>query len=894
MENLSRSQKNNLHIVSEPLIERINNLPVVLSSFLGREEERKVIADMLLRQEVRLLTLTGMGGVGKTRLALAVALEIQENFTHGVCFVPLATNFDPEQVLPSLAQALGLQTGTRSTFEMVHDFLHDKHLLLVLDNFEQVVAASSSLTTLLKACEGVTMLVTSRETLHVEGEYEFAVLPFTVPEDKHISLEKLAVNPSVALFLERAQATLIDFQLTPANAEAVAGICVYLEGLPLALELAAARIKLLSPQALLARLSNPLHILTLGPRDVPARQQTLRNTIQWSYDLLSPQEQRLFRCLSIFIGGCTIEAVEAVYSVLNTEATDLLEGITSLVDKSLIRQEEQEDGKSRVQMLETIRAFGLECLQVCGELERIRQAHASYYLTWAETTRKVMFGRDQGLLLSNYVLEQWNWRSVMTLVLEQQDKSTALQLASGLSIFWLVWGYSFDQIYLVEGKKFLEQVLSHTHEYITVMYAWVMSVYGGVLALLRDLGRADAACQEGLALARRIGNIQYIITSIWMKILALITRDDFKVARVLIEEAVSLARSHKDTFTDWSPEWLLGYSLHRAGYVALWQGRYTDAKDFLSETITVCNQTGELFFALWSNLLLGEAEFFEGRDEEAKARFEFVMSLYKILQIRTLLAEAQGFLGGLLLRSGDVEGAHMQISEALHLRREVGDEQGIAWTEVLLARVEYARQNFDEACHLLEDALTRAFKAHGRLYTAMGLQELGRVAAKQGKPLWATRLLGAAEALRESMESPLPSLERAEHEMLLAELRVELGTELFRVTWKQGHEMTPQQAFSEREGDLQRSSASSTATKNNLQRVKALGLTRRELEVLHLLAEGLSTAQIAERLQLSAVTINTYLRSLYQKLGVSSRTAAMRYALDHGLLEQKSSISQSC
>ena len=853
----------------------------LLTSLIGREQAVAVACSLLTRSEVRLLTLTGTGGVGKTRLALAVGARLQEKFFDGMCFVPLATTRDPERVIPSIAQALGLQTGSRPIFEFVQEFLSTRELLLVLDNFEQVLESAPLLTTLLLSCPRVRIVVTSRERLRVDGEHEFPVLPLTLPdvevEDKPV---ELAANPAVTLFLQRAQAIQPAFRLTEANARTIADICIRLDGLPLAIELAAARIKLLSPHALLSRLAHRLQVLTTGAHNAPLRQRTLRQTIRWSYDLLSQEEQLLFRRLSVFLGGCTLEAVEALYTALQENPAGVLDGLTSLLDKSLIQRNEQEDGEARMQMLETIREFALECLQASDEWEQVRRAHAHYYLTWAEASRKMLFGGEQDALINRYVQEQWNWRSAMHLLMEQGDTETALQLAGGLSIFWLVWGYSFDQIYLIEGKDFLEQLLHTPSPRATRAYAWALSVYGGILALLRDLDHSEMLCRQGLALMREVGDIQYIIASLWMLLLPLITRDDFKAARVVVEEAVSLARTHDETFSDWGATWLLGYSLHRAGYIALWQGRYAEARRWLEETVTLCTQVGERFYLLWSMLLLGEADFFEGKDQEASDRLEPVMGLYRGVQFRTQLAESLGFLGMLSLRRGDVERARAQLTENLQIRKDVGDEQGIAWAEIWLARAEAAQQNGERARDLLLDGLNRTIQAHGRMYTTIGLEELGRVAALLSKPGWAARLFGAAEALREAMEAPLPPAERPAYDQQVAAVRAALGAARFRTAWAQGRNMTPQQVCSEQETEP----ASVSPPLHTEDEARAQGLTRRELDVLRLLAQGLTNAQIAEALIVERVTVNGYVRSLYSKLAVTSRAAATRYALEHHLV----------
>src|SRR6266481_1281207 len=322
---------------------RFQNLPPLLTPLIGREHQEREISDLLLRPEVRLLTLTGAGGIGKTRLAQKVAAELIGVFPHGVCLVQLAPISDFHLVIPSIAQTLGLRDVEEySLFESLKAFLQDKHLLLLLDNFEQVLEAAPALVGLLLACPSITILVTSRAVLHVEGEYEFSVPPLSLPDPHHLpGHEQLLQYAAVALFVERAQMVKPQFVLSEDNAAAIAQICIQLDGLPLSLELAAARSKLLSPQALLGRLNHRLAVLTGGRQDAPTRQQTLRDTISWSYDLLTAQEQRCFRRLAIFVGGWTLEAAEAVCSRAASLSLPAMDLVASLLDKSLLQQSDR-------------------------------------------------------------------------------------------------------------------------------------------------------------------------------------------------------------------------------------------------------------------------------------------------------------------------------------------------------------------------------------------------------------------------------------------------------------------------------------------------------------------------------------------------------------------------
>jgi predicted ATPase/DNA-binding XRE family transcriptional regulator len=377
-----------------------HNLPIQLTSFIGRERELRTAADLLQRQDIRLLTVTGAGGTGKTRFAIELAMSALAAFPAGACFVALAPVGGAELIIPAIARALGAaDADRRTTPASLVELVDDRGGLLLLDNFEHLAAAAPVLIELLRACPGVKILATSRAPLRVSGEQVFPILPLPLPDLADLpQLDELARNPAVALFVDRATSVRPDFALAPDNAPAVAAICARLDGLPLALELAAARVRMLPPRGLLARLvdtagSPSLRLLTGGARDLPRRQQTLRDTIAWSYELLPPEEQRLFRALAVFAGGCTVEAVEAVCQPASGDGPrgDVVDGLASLVDNSLLQQGEGPDGEPRVLMLETIRAFAQEQLAAHHEEALLRRRHARYYLALLEATGALLF-----------------------------------------------------------------------------------------------------------------------------------------------------------------------------------------------------------------------------------------------------------------------------------------------------------------------------------------------------------------------------------------------------------------------------------------------------------------------------------------------------------------------
>ena len=882
-----------------------HNLPVQLTPFFGREHELVDICTLLRRPEVRLLTLTGTGGVGKTRLGLAAARTMQDTFPDGVCFVLLAPVSDPERVIATIAQALGLwESGDRPLLEQVQDYLREKHLLLLLDNFEQVIAAAPQLVDLLVSCPHLSILVTSRAALHLSGEHEFAVSPLALPDLTQLpALADLAHVATVSLFVERAQAVKADFQLTEANAHAIAEICVLLDGLPLAIKLAAARIKLLLPQALLKRLSHRLEVLTGGVQDLPVRQQTLRNTLQWSYDLLSAEEQRLFRRLSVFVRGWTLEAAEAVANTgqeNDRAGFSILDGVASLLDKSLLFQigyEGQEE--PRLMMLATIREYGLECLAAQGEMEATQRAHAGYYLALAQEAEKELGGAQQAVWLEQLEQEHENLRAALNWFLEQGEATSALRLCAAIWWFWSVRGH------VSEGRNFLERALAVGASLAGTLYGGQTQVAtvvrakalnaAGMLALNQDdYDAGEALCAESLALFRELGDKQGMALTLYRLGLLAWWKCQYTAARSLEEEALALYREMGDKGGAADPLLILSD-------LALVQGNYTGARSLAQESLALFREVGDRWGLAYALLHLARVIFAQGDAARAQILVQECLAISRELGYKEGIAESLGLLGQLALHQGDTAMAHSLLAESQLLFREVGDRRGTARSLCLLANVISAQGDNTRARALYEESLVLLRALGDNKYIARCLEGLGAAIAAPGNvgtlsggqaTRSAVRLWGMAEALREANGISMLPVYRPDYERIVAAIRAQLGEKTFAAMWAEGRAMTLEFGTELDFTLLAAPEPVHTALELPTASGPALApvttypndLTPREVEVLRLLAQGLTSPQIAEQLVIGLVTVNSHVRSIYSKLGVSSRSAATRYAIEHHLL----------
>jgi predicted ATPase/serine/threonine protein kinase len=717
---------------------RPENLPLQRTVLLGRSGELQQIEELLVDTGARLLTLTGPGGTGKTRLAIQAAENLAARFDGGVAFVNLAPLADPSLVVSAVARSLSVrESADLPLVQAIAEHLRGRgRTLLFMDNFEQVSAAATLIQQLLDACPELTVLVTSRQGLRIYGEQEFPVPPLPLPAPGALfSTATLMECPSIGLFVQRAAAGKPGFALTPKNAAAVVEICCRLDGLPLAIELAAARVKILPPAELLARIERPLELLTGGARDLPERQQTLRQAIKWSYDLLTPPEQKLFRRLSVFAGGCTLEAAEAVCNTSEDLAVDVLEGVTALVDNSLLVQRVSEEREPRFLMLETFRQYGREQLIAHGEDAATRKAHAAYMLVIAEEEHLEMAPAEREAWLRCCDVEHDNFRVATHWLISSGDVEWAVRLGAALFRFWE------QRDHLTEGRETLSRVLDMP----------------GAAARTRPRARA-------IYCASLLADIQA----------------DFDVAYQLGREAYEIYRDLGDTQGIATASIVMAFQAQR-------RGRYAEAVSRFMETVSLWTQLGDVTAVDLAKTNMAHAAKLGGDYDTARQLLEDVGASARARGDVRGFAGALNGLGEVAASQGDHAAARRYHHESLVRYRESDDRWGMARVLTDLANIDLQAEDYARADSWLKEAL-RAFRELGHQRgVARQLESLAVCATCQSRDEQAVALTSAAAAIRQRIAAPPKPAERERIERALTQARGRISAEAYASAWSDGH-----------------------------------------------------------------------------------------------------------
>jgi non-specific serine/threonine protein kinase len=765
-----------------------NNLPLELSSFVGREKELAEVERLL--EDTRLLTLTGLGGCGKTRLALAVASELMERFVDGVWIVELAPLADPSLVPEAVAFTLSVseQPG-RTLTGTFSDYLGSKKVLLVLDNCEHLVKACAALAeTLLRSCPELRILATSREALGITGEVAWPVPSLSLPDLRRLpDIESLPRYEAARLFVERTMAVKPDFALTEQNASAVARVCYRLDGIPLALELAAARTKALSVEEIVVRLDDCFRLLSAGGRTAMPRHRTLHATMEWSHELLGRAERTLFRLLSVFAGGFSLEAAESVCAGEELQRDEVLELLSQLVDKSLVTARE-EGGETRYRLLEMVRQYGREKLEGADEETEVGRRHAGFYVELAEKAEPELKGERQVAWLERLEIEHDNLRATMRWLLGRGESEEAARLGWAL---WLYWGI---RAHFAEGRRSMKQALSAKGS-----------------ADMTASARAKALYVEGM-----MANYQ----------------GDHASAESLVEESLELFRKRDDKLGS-------AYALSNAGFAALGQGHPQRAITLTEEAVDLFLEEGEKWGA----------------------------------------AIELGFLAVSWRDQGDHGRAKSLAQRGLALSRQVGERQAISTALYTLATLAQAERDHERARDLFEEGLPVSAALGNETDVAHCLEGLASVAASEGRIVRAACLWGAEEVLLEKIDVGVHTYvpERTLHQNQIVAVRPLIDEAAWEAAWAEGRAMSPGQAV---EYALEQESEPEPVAPEPY----PAGLSAREVEILRLVAIGLTNAEVAKEVFLSPRTVDWHLGSIYRKLGFHSRTEAASFAVAHGLL----------
>ena len=760
-----------------------SNLPESLTSFIGREREVAELEKLLADQ--RLLTLTGAGGVGKTRLALRVAAAVLDEYGDGVWLVELDALSDPALMPQAVSTVLELKEERgKSSTERLAEYLRTKRLLLVLDNAEHLLASCAQLIDcVLRQCPLVTLLVTSRERLGLPGETTYRVPSLSMPDTAHgATAESIAGYESVRLFSERVRLHRPHFAVTDQNAPALANICRQLDGIPLAIELAASRVRSMSVDEVNQRLHQRFGLLTAAFRTVPRRQQTLRAAIDWSYDLLSDAEKALFGRISVFVGGWTLEAAERVCGDDGADAHDVLDLLTSLVDKSLVVAEERM-AATRYRLLESVHRYATERLHELGEESVRRGRYVAYFLAMAEEAEPQLTGKDQRAWLDRLETEHDNLRSALSHSTATSEEAVAgLRLVNALARFWLVRGY------LVEGRAWLSRLLVARTDEETATFAKTLN-WGGIFAWKQgDFGAARTLYDRSLVIRRRLGDRRGIAAVLNNQGLLAYEQGDYRAARVLHEESLAIERELGD-------RWGAAVSLIHVGSLALAQGDSASARALYEESLAIFRDLGDRAHIANAIRSLGSLCNQQGDYPAARALYEESLAICRELRDRSGIARSLYGLSVAARHHDDGTSARALCEECLAIYRELGDREGMANALNNLGEIAAAEGDYSAAHVQCVESLAIYRELGDRAGIAASVEALAGIACALGKTGRAACMWGAMERLREEIGAPLTPSQRQDFNRQVADGRITLGDAAFDLAWQKGRAMVLEQAI---------------------------------------------------------------------------------------------------